>query len=164
MQDIRKIIVPVDFHQHTEDLAEYSTGIASALGAKITFLHVVEEVAYFSEYSPDAFTRIDEELRIYAENKMAAFLEKNKVSCPGCTGLVLTGDVADSIVEYADEQDADLIIIATHGKQGIEKILLGSVAQRVLKRVHCPTLVFNPYRGDRGYQINSPISEAVLQV
>lgn len=164
MQDIRQILVPVDFHQHTDDLAEFAIGIANKLEARITFLHIVEEVAYISEYSADTFVTIDEELRGYAEKKMSTFLEKYQNASPGCAGLVLTGDVADSLVQYADENGVDLIIMATHGKQGIEKIMLGSVAERVLKRAHCPTLVFNPYRGDRGYQISTSINAAVQPV
>jgi len=56
-------------------------------------------------------------------------------------------------VAFARDNAVDMIIMATHGAKGIEKILLGSVADRVLKRAHCPTLVFNPYRGEQGYQV-----------
>ena len=51
----------------------------------------------------------------------------------------------DSIVAYAKEKEADLIIIGTHGRKGIEKIMLGSVAERVIKHAPCPTLIYNPH-------------------
>ena len=92
---------------------------------------------------------------------MADFLEGLKAKCPGCEGVVLLADAADSIVALAEERKADLIIIGTHGAKGIEKVLLGSVAERVLKRAGCPTLVYNPYRGERGYRISTAIGEAV---
>jgi nucleotide-binding universal stress UspA family protein len=59
---------------------------------------------------------------------------------------VVTGDPVDRITEIAKEKNSDLIIISTHGAKGLEKILLGSVAERVLKRAHCPVLVMNPFK------------------
>jgi nucleotide-binding universal stress UspA family protein len=61
-------------------------------------------------------------------------------------GIVIRGDIVEEIVKYADEEDAGLVIIGTHGARGLERILLGSVAERVLKSVHCPTLTMNPYK------------------
>jgi nucleotide-binding universal stress UspA family protein len=95
---------------------------------------------------------------------MAALIEKSSKLCPDCKGVVLNGDVADTLVEYAKENDIDLIVMGTHGAQGIEKILLGSVAERVLNRSSCPVLVFNPYKGQGGYKLSSSIKEAVLSV
>ena len=148
MRDIRNIAVPVDFNQHTNMLVEFAVGIANKLEAKITFLHVGGKIEYHSEFRPELAVRIDAEIQSFAEKKMTALLEKTKVNCPTCTGLVLAGDVTDSVVEYVREHDIDLIIIGTHGARGIGKILLGSVAERVLKRAPCPTLVFNPYKGE----------------
>lgn len=164
MGNIKQIIVPVDFQRHTDDIAAFAISIAKSLDAKLTFVHVVEhfaEAAGYADTYPTSFMEIDEELYGYAKKKMAAMLEQNKSACPGCTGAVLRGEAADSIVAYCKAQEADLVIIGTHGAQGIEKILLGSVAERVLKRAPCPILIFNPYKGDRGYQIDAPINEAV---
>lgn len=167
MKKIQQIIVPIDFQRHTDDIAEFAINIAKSLDAKPTFVHVVEHFAKAVGYGdayPTSFIEIDAELYGYAQKKMAALLEQNKNACPGCTGAVLRGDAADSIVDYIKEQQADMVIIGTHGSQGIEKILLGSVAERVLKRASCPILIFNPYKGDRGYQIEGPINANVLPV
>lgn len=167
MQNIQQIIVPVDFHQHTEELAAFAIDIANKLGAKLTFLNVsrvMAEGAVYSDVYPPSFATMDEELFGYAQKKMDALVEKSKSTCPGCEGVVLRGEVVDAIVEYVKDKATDLIIMATHGAKGIEKIMLGSVAERVLKRATCPILLFNPYRGERGYQINAPISEIVQAV
>ncbi|NOR25763.1 MAG: hypothetical protein GQ542_15525 [Desulforhopalus sp.] len=74
------------------------------------------------------------------------FLKDNRGRCSGCTGEVTVGDPVDTITEFARAKDSDLIIISTHGAKGFEKILLGSVTERVLKRAHCPVLVMNPYK------------------
>jgi len=167
MQNIQQIIVPVDFHQHTEDLAAFAIGIANKLEAKLTFLNVsriMAEGASYSDVVPTSFAAVDEELFGYAQKKMTNLVEKSKSTCPGCTGVVLKGEVADAIVDYVSDKNCDMIIMATHGAQGIEKILLGSVAERVLKRASCPVLIFNPYKGERGYQISSPINEILQPV
>jgi len=122
------------------------------------------EGASYSDVVPTSFAAVDEELFGYAQKKMTNLVEKSKSTCPGCTGVVLKGEVADAIVDYVSDKNSDMIIMATHGAQGIEKIMLGSVAERVLKRASCPVLIFNPYKGERGYQISSPINEILQPV
>jgi len=164
MENIREIIVPVDFYQHTDDLAGFAIGIARKLEGKITFVHVAENILVDSLLNPESYKKLDATIRDHAESKMASLLEKTREACPACSGVVLRGDTVDGIIKYVEDMRIDLIIMGTHGARGIEKILLGSVAERVLKRVSCPTLVFNPYRGERGYQISSSIKESVLPV
>ena len=164
MKEIRQVVVPVDFHQHTLDLAEFATNIANKLGGKVTFVHVIELIEYYQEIATASASDISADLKAKAESKMNELVTKCKPSTPDCSGIVLLGDIADTIVEFAQSQEADLIVIGTHGARGVEKILLGSVAERVLKRAHCPTLVFNPYKGERGYTITASINEAVQPV
>ena len=71
---------------------------------------------------------------------------------------------ADAILAYGRDQGADLIVIATHGSQGIEKVLLGSVADRVIKGASCPTLVFNPFNKARGYEVCKPLNSCIQSV
>lgn len=167
MQNIEQIVVPVDFHQHTDDLVAFASNIANKLGAKVTFIHVAEHIAEIARYTddyPTSFAAVDEEIFGYARKKMDDLLAKTKLDCPGCTGQVLRGEAADSIVDFVKSMDNCLIIMGTHGAQGIEKIMLGSVAERVLKRADCPILVFNPYRGERGYQITTPLNETLQPI
>jgi len=167
MQNIKQIVVPVDFHQHTEDLAEFAISIASKLGAKLTFIHVamnIVESGVYPDVYPSSFEAIDKEILGLAQKKMNALVEKSKGACPGCAGQVLRGEAADAIVDYVNALEDALVVMGTHGAKGIEKVLLGSVAERVLKRVSCPILVFNPYKGERGYQITAPLSEVVQPV
>lgn len=146
MREIRQIIVPVDFQSYTDEIVEFAVGIASKLAAKIIFFHVVESVEYYFDFIPTYLTLNDEETLAHAQKKMSALIEKNKETLAGCTGTVSSGDVVDTILEYTQDGGMDLIIMGTHGARGIEKILLGSVADRVIKRAPCPTLVFKPQR------------------
>lgn len=167
MQNIKQIIVPVDFHQHTEELAEFAIGIANKLDAKPTFIHVatnIVEMAAYTDVYPTSFEAVDKEILGLAQKKMNALVEKSRGTCPGCAGQVLRGVAADAIVAYVNGLEDALLILGTHGAKGIEKIMLGSVAERVLKRASCPILVFNPYKGERGYHITAPLSETVQPV
>lgn len=147
MEKAQEIIVSVDFHKHTQKLMDFAIDLARRLDAKLTILHVLDVVIPYSDYSPESYKAFDDKLLAHVENKMEVLVEKCKTSFPDCKGLVLRGEVIDSIVNFAQDTKADLLIMGTHGAKGIEKILLGSVAERVLKRASCPVLMFNPFKG-----------------
>lgn len=146
MQEITKIVVPLDLGTHTQKLADYALYIAEKLSAHISFIHVVE--FYSSGYmeADPSLKKINQERVERTTEVMANLIKDNKEKYPNISGIVHQGHAVESIVEYAEEEQAGLLIIGTHGSKGLEKILLGSVAERVLKRVHCPSLLMNPYK------------------
>lgn len=146
MKKTTTIVVPIDFLDTSTRLVDYAVYMAGKLSAVIHFVHAV----YF--YSNKIMLGIpyvqecEEKLIIDAKERMANLIAGKSERCPGCTGEVVTGDPVDKITEIAMTKQADLIIISTHGAKGLEKILLGSVTERVLKRAHCPVLVMNPFK------------------
>jgi nucleotide-binding universal stress UspA family protein len=144
MQEIRKILVPVDFQRYTDELAEFAVATANKLAAKVVFFHVVEVLTFYSDFVPTYMPINDEETVEHAKSKMDALVEKSKKIWMNCSGQVDRGDVVDTIVDYVQKEGIDLIIIGTHGAKGLEKILLGSVAERVVKRAPCSALLFKP--------------------
>jgi nucleotide-binding universal stress UspA family protein len=146
MKEIERIVVPVDFLETTDKLVEYAAYMAKKLSAVIHFVHAV----YF--YAGDAMLGLpyardcESRLLTAAEERMANLIANNIERCRGCSGDVVVGDPVGKIVEFAREKDSQLIIISTHGSKGLETILLGSVARRVLKQAHCPVLVMNPFK------------------
>ena len=149
MEGIRRIVVPVDFNRHTDTLAEFAIYMANKLNARVTFIHVMKNQPDFLDYEPSTMEQLDRNFRAHAEGKMTALMESVKNKCLECDGEVLTGDASEAIIAYAGKVQADLIAIATHGNQGMEKVLLGSVADRVIKVAPCPALVFHPFCNDR---------------
>ncbi len=147
MNEIVKIVVPVDLGKNTQILADYALYIGKKLDAHVTFVHVTEffETGDMMLGSP-SFSGINEERFSKAKELMGNLIQDNSQQHEKIGGTVLKGDTVDTIVRFAEEEKADLLIIGTHGAKGLEKILLGSVAERVLKRVHCPTLTMNPYK------------------
>ena len=146
MQEIHQIIVPVDFSKTTSKLVDYATYMAEKLSATIHFVNVAEiNQGHDMLLGSSVFGDIKEKIIAAAEERMANLLEDNGERCKGCTGKVVNGDTVDAIIDHARNEKADLIIISTHGTKGLEKILLGSVAERVIRKSPCPTLIYNPY-------------------
>ena len=137
---IARILVPYDFSDASAQAVRQAAAWADALDAEITLLHVVEPVVYPEFYSVDVLpdnlmmrltTRSEEAL-----DKAAAELLDGR----GCTTLVEVGRAADTIVNLADPERFGLVVMATRGLSGLEHVLLGSVAESVLRRSKVPML------------------------
>jgi nucleotide-binding universal stress UspA family protein len=148
MQEIHQIVIPIDFSKATAKLVNYAIFMAEKLSATLHFVHVAEiNQGHDMLLGSSVFGNIREKIIAAAKERMANLLEDNSERCKeGCTGKVVNGDIVDAIIDYATSEKADLIIISTHGAKGLEKILLGSVAERVIRKSPCPTLVYNPYK------------------
>jgi nucleotide-binding universal stress UspA family protein len=146
MREIHKIVVPIDFNQHTDQLAEFATDIAQTFNADVKFIHVVEPYENYSSYAYPSLGPLTNEVVEHTEGKMKQFVKKNRERFSSCEGKILQGNIVDSIIRYVNEESGDLIIIGTHGRKGLERLWLGSVAERVIKSAPCPTLTCNPYR------------------
>jgi nucleotide-binding universal stress UspA family protein len=147
MQEIKQIVVPVDFSQTTTQLVDYAVYMAGKLSATLNFVNVAEinqghDMLLGSAY----FGNLKEKILSASEERMANLLEDNGGRCKACTGKVATGDVVDAIIDHAKNEKADLIIISTRGTKGLEKFLLGSVAERVIRNAPCPILSFTPHK------------------
>lgn len=146
MEQIRRIVVPVDFEQHTDKLVQFAVYIATDLGAEIIFFHVTEQLVKYIDFMPTSADILEKDRLNHAKGKMNKLVEKFGNKYSGFSGKTVSGNVVDDIVCFAKEDKANLIIIGTHGHKGIDKLMLGSVAERVVKHAPCPVLVYNPYR------------------
>ena len=146
MKEITKVIVPIDFLRHTEQLTELALYVCKKFEATLRFVHIVEHPHNFSSYETPSLAQFTTEVLDKAEIKMEQFVKRNSEILPNCEGKVIQGNIVTSIVNYAKDEQADLIIIGTHGRKGLEKLWLGSIAERVIKNSPCPTLTCNPYK------------------
>lgn len=146
MAEINRVVVPVDFSNNTDKVIKYGLSIADKLGAQVLFFHVIHDFqGYDMMLVHPSFLGMTKDLEQKAEDRMAALVKEYGQREKGVTGNVVIGDAADEIISYAKLEQADMIIIGTHGVKGLEKILIGSTADRVVKRAPCPVLVFNPF-------------------
>lgn len=152
IKGVERVVTPIDFSDNSGLIAESAAYMAGKFGAS---LHLIFVVQNFEDYSgffvPQmSMPTLEGELVQGAEEKMVEFCEnlKGAFDKAGVTiveSKVLMGDVGERIVEYATEINANLIIMGTHGYKGIEKIMFGSVADKVVRAAACPVLTINPY-------------------
>ncbi|XCN71821.1 MAG: universal stress protein [Candidatus Electrothrix aestuarii] len=153
MQEVQTIITPVDFSDNADMIAQSAAYTAGKFGAE---LHLVFVVQNFEDYSgffvpPVNLPNLEEELLKSAQQRMDEFIsEKEKdfqeAGVSAVHRKVLTGDVSEEILDYAKEINCNLIVMGTHGYKGLERIMFGSVADKVVKNACCPVMTINPYR------------------
>lgn len=146
MKESFKIIVPIDFLQYTDQIVDYTLYIGEKLNGSLKFVHIVEPPQIYGDFEHPSLGTFTEEKIIHAEKKMKQFIEKHQDKYSECEGKIMRGNIVDTIIKYAKDEKADLIIIGTHGRKGLIKMWLGSAAERVIKASPCPTLLFNPHK------------------
>ncbi len=132
--------MPHDFSGASEQAVKTATSWARTLGAEVTLLHVVEPVVYPEFYAVDVLS--DDLTGGIAERSEEA-LQKTAAEMAGETApstRVEIGRAAETIAQIADPSSFDLVIMATRGLSGLEHVLLGSVAESVLRRCPVPML------------------------
>ncbi|WP_457574478.1 universal stress protein [Desulfolithobacter sp.] len=145
--EINKIIIPVDFSSVTTKVVDYATGVADKLGAHVIFFHVVNDFkGYEMMLVHPSFNQMIEDLKKESTAKIEALVEDHKDLKEGAEGRIAVGDAVEEIIALAKAEKADMIIIGTHGTKGLEKILMGSTAEKVVKKAPCPVLTFNPLK------------------
>lgn len=136
---VRKILVPVDFTPYSNQAVDYATLVARQFKAKILLMHVIEQFTYSVT---DAIQLVDHyaTLRAIAQPLIEGLRKKLRKSGVKSDTLVTKGIPAVEIVERARKDRFDLIIMGTHGRTGVQRFMLGSVAERVVRTAPCPVL------------------------
>ncbi len=140
---VEKILVPTDFSSTSGKALEYAAALAAQFGATITLLHVAEIGSMGYEHGAGDFPRMEAQLRIAAEKQIADCVNDSpEIEIQIGRGWPFGGKRAyHEIVEAAREQHSDLIIISTHGITGLDHLIMGSTAERVVRFAPCPVLV-----------------------
>ena len=148
MNEIKKIMVPVDFSGNSQKILRSAVDFAAKFNAELAVVFVVQSFddysGFFVPHMPIA--QFEGEMVESATTKMKSFVDETlDASVPRSTEI-LSGDVVEEINAYVVDNSIDLIIMGTHGYKGLEKVLFGSVAEKVVKTAHCPVLTINPYK------------------
>ena len=149
---MKKVLIAIDYNPTAQKIAETGYSLAKSMNAEITLLHVVADYTYYSslDYSPimgfDTFSTmgvVQTNTVIELENAAHEYLEKTKkhLHDPSIKTLVKDGDSGDAIIEAANEIKADVIVLGSHSRRGLDKILMGSVAEKVLRHSKTPLFV-----------------------
>jgi nucleotide-binding universal stress UspA family protein len=137
---ISKILVAIDGSDASMDAADYAISISKKYNAELYALHVIRaDVDLFGQHETSEFmTRMRIEGEKYL-NKVKLIADEKNIQIK--TEMISSIDIARGIVDYAEENNIDLIVIGTRGISGFKKLLLGSVASHVVTYAHCPVLV-----------------------
>jgi universal stress protein A len=140
---LQRILVPIDFSDHSKNALRYAISFAQQFKASIDLIYVVEPTIYPADFSfgQIGFPNVEEELRKHGEDELENLITKEVGGKVVSYKAVRTGKPFYEINQYAQERDIDLIIIATHGHSGMEHILFGSTAEKVVRKAPCPVLV-----------------------
>ena len=131
------IVVATDFSEQAQLALEYARVFAKRFGANLCVLHVVEIPAVLSAEVPlPDVAVVAEQAVVDAQDQLVRTLEPLMES--NVIGQALVGHPAETIVQYAADQDADLIVMGTHGRGGLAHFFMGSVAERVVRSAPCP--------------------------
>jgi nucleotide-binding universal stress UspA family protein len=145
---LRRILLPTDFSGCANYALPYTAAIARATGATIVCVHVVEPIAPAVGYSglaePMPIADISEQLEDSAERELPQLAECQDFSGLDVEEVIVHGDAAAEIVRVAGERKVDLIVISSHGRTGLGRIIFGSTAEAVVRHASCPVLVVKP--------------------
>ncbi len=148
MLTLRTILVPVDFEEASDRAVEAAADLAKTFGSKLVLMHAYELPFYpYPGASLTATTDLPRAIRDAATAGLDGIIARLKTKIGPCESILRAGPPADEILAVAKEKHADLIVMGTHGRTGIAHALLGSIAEKVLRRSEVPVLTMHAQRG-----------------
>jgi len=148
MKDFKKMLFPVDLSEASIKVVPYVIMVAQKFGASINLLHVARVFEYFeSSYIPHpSLDLFEKEISEAAKKQLEEFRQTYFSNLKEVSVEVVTGYCADVILDFIEAKGIDLVIMGTHGRKGLNRMLFGSVARRVSQDSPVPVLLINPFR------------------
>lgn len=140
---LKKILVPIDFSNNSKKALRYAIPFAQQFKASLILMYDVEPTIYPSDFGfgQVGFPDVEKELREKATIELGELIAANVPKTIQAQSIVGTGIPFVEITTYAQQENVDLMIVATHGRTGIEHILFGSTAEKIIRKAPCPVLV-----------------------
>ena len=147
MSAISNILFPVDLTESSEKLVPHVVTMVDKFDAQLHVLFVVRIFQYFTNiYVPNpSIDLFETELVEGGRKKMDEFVRTHFSQFTAVKSEVILGDPSDAIISYVNNNTIDMTIMGTHGRKGLDRVIFGSVAERVIKFASVPVLVINPY-------------------
>ena len=142
----RHILAPTDFSEYSKQAVASALELAKKFGAKLSILHVVELPPYPVEgYVPPSLTATFlEDLERQASQELAQVVPEAESAGVEVARLVAVGSPYRKIIDMAEAEQVDLIVMATAGRTGFSRLVMGSIAERVVRTASCPVLTIRP--------------------
>lgn len=142
MVAFKEIIVPTDFSEHSLRALDYAVEIAEKFSAELKIVYVIEPLIQAADvaWSSVDFEMLNRAHRESADRQLVTLLDERIPKSVSAEFMILTGKPFVEIVRLARAENADLIVMATHGRGAISHILMGSTADKVVRKAPCPVL------------------------
>lgn len=147
MIDLKRILVPTDFSEYSENALKYGCALSEKFGSALHLMHVLQDLVAMVPEPGLAFPAPGDymqDLQASAEKALHQLPKEGWAVGGEVVRAVRQGPPFVEIVRYAKENDIDLIVIGTHGRSGLAHILLGSVAEKIVRKSPCPVLTVRP--------------------
>jgi nucleotide-binding universal stress UspA family protein len=146
---IRLIMVPIDFSVHSKNALKYAVPLAEKFGASLHLVYVVEPTIYPADlgFGQVVLPGVEDELREKGADELQSLIEREIGGRVRATSAVRSGNPHQEILREAEEKGVDMIVVATHGHSGVEHMLFGSTADRIVRKSKVPVLTIRPETG-----------------
>lgn len=139
---VKKILFPTDFSEGSEVSAPYALDLAGHYGARIYIMHVIYDITrasalYVTSINTDA---LYDEMEASARQELEQFAGRHFGAHEDRELVLVRGNPYEDIIRYAAEKGIDLIVMSSHGRKGLDRVLFGSTASRVVRNAPCPVL------------------------
>ncbi len=141
---VKRILVPIDGSDYSMRAAKYAIEIAKLQNAEIFCIHIIQKLPYNYESVGSAIEQYIENIKIQARswfNKITEMAKIEGIRSITTEIFIDVRSITDSIINYASDKSIDIIILGTKGRTGLQRVLLGSVANGVLHHSHCAVLI-----------------------
>jgi universal stress protein A len=142
MKPFGKILTALDFSENSDYAFDYALTLAKQFNAELTIMHVINEpVDLRGFYVPHiSFEQLEKEIEEGAHKMMEKFCSERLAGFSTYQTVIVSGIPYEEIIRKAEEIDASLIVVGTHGRTGLDHLIFGSTAERVVRSASCPVL------------------------
>ena len=143
---LKRILVPIDFSEYSKNALQYAITLARQFSSEVILVYVVEPIVYPADLGFGQMTmpNIEPELAQRGKAGLDQLVKDSVTGEISARTVVRTGRPFVEILTTAKDEHIDLIVIATHGHSGVEHLIFGSTAEKVVKRARCPVLMVRP--------------------
>ncbi|MDD5087469.1 MAG: universal stress protein [bacterium] len=146
MLPFKKILCPIDFSEPSHEALKVASEMAQKFSAELTVIHVVPDIPKATPPDPsvaatDAYLNYQRELETESKRLLSEAVRKFAAKELRVREIIEMGDAAKIVSQIAEEEDADLVVLSTHGRTGWRRFVFGSVAERIVRYAQCPVLV-----------------------
>ena len=142
MKEFKTVLFATDFSESSDHAFEYAFSMAKCFKSRLLILHIINELVdlrgfYVPHISID---KLEEEMEESARQMMSKFIETHIKGYDRVESIVVPGIPYDEILKKADEESVDLIVMGTHGRTGLDHVLFGSTAEKVVRKSSVPVM------------------------